>query len=146
MDFLREQAEKLIQSRKFHLRWTQVFIILSLVLILILEPILGNDGIAMTREAHEHNDMCYTWERQLVCEIPESDEHTHTEECYTLVRGELVCGKEEVTEAEIAAETASEEVAEAAPEMAAEDIGQSHTKPRHLLLLVATDCGKGEDG
>ena len=109
MVFLREQAEKLIQSRNFHLRWTQVFIILSLVLILILEPILGSDGIAMTREAHIHNDMCYIWERQLTCAIPESEEHTHTEECYTLVRGELVCEKEEVTEEEIAAEAAAEE-------------------------------------
>lgn len=41
-------------------------------------------------EAHQHDDSCYT--EELVCGIPESDGHHHTEACYEVSRV-LVCGK-----------------------------------------------------
>ena len=50
MDYIRSQAEKLIHSRKLHNRWIQVFICLALVLIVVLEPLLGNIGIALTHK------------------------------------------------------------------------------------------------
>lgn len=45
-------------------------------------------------EKHEHDDDCYEKKEVLVCEENESesaDGHTHTEACYTEVKGELIC-------------------------------------------------------
>ncbi len=46
---------------------------------------------------HEHDDGCYEEEEVLVCEEAEtegSSGHEHTEECYTLEQGELVCAED----------------------------------------------------
>lgn len=46
-------------------------------------------------EAHTHTDDCYTMERgALICEEPESEGHTHGEECYD-ENGDLICEIEE---------------------------------------------------
>jgi LPXTG-motif cell wall-anchored protein len=42
---------------------------------------------------HTHNDYCYDDAGQLICDLPELEEHIHTEECYA--ESELVCDKEE---------------------------------------------------
>ena len=110
MDFIRNQAEKLIHSRKLHNRWIQVFICLAIILIMILEPVLGKIGIALTHKkrilecphtgemlAHMHNDDCYDADGNLVCTLPEQEIHEHTDLCYTWTR-ELTCGMEESEE------------------------------------------------
>ncbi|MBQ6635771.1 MAG: Cna B-type domain-containing protein [Lachnospiraceae bacterium] len=43
------------------------------------------------KKEHQHTDKCFKEEKELTCEIPESEGHTHTEECY---RKTLTCGKE----------------------------------------------------
>ncbi|HBN56423.1 MAG TPA: hypothetical protein DD414_06575, partial [Lachnospiraceae bacterium] len=45
-------------------------------------------------EKHEHDDGCYEEKEVLVCEEGESegaDGHTHTDACYTEVKGDLIC-------------------------------------------------------
>ena len=71
MDFLRKQAERLIQARKKHERWLKAFLCLSIVLLMILEPILGLDGIAMT-----HGEPA---SQQIVSDEKASDENETTE-------------------------------------------------------------------
>ena len=44
---------------------------------------------------HSHDASCY----QMVCTQEEVEGHTHTDECYTVERGELICEIPEVTEA-----------------------------------------------
>lgn len=46
--------------------------------------------------AHTHTDDCYTLERgELICTEEESDGHTHTDDCTATKRGELTCTEEE---------------------------------------------------
>ena len=52
---------------------------------------LRNDKAKRTRFALMVEE-CY--ERVLICDIPEGEEHTHTDECYEL---RLICDKEEHT-------------------------------------------------
>ena len=59
---------------------------------LVLPAITMESEAACGMEAHQHDDSCY--EEQLICDLPESDGHTHTEECYDEA-GSLVCGLEE---------------------------------------------------
>jgi Mg-chelatase subunit ChlD len=42
---------------------------------------------------HTHNDFCFDDAGNLICELPELEEHTHTDECYA--GAELTCEKEE---------------------------------------------------
>lgn len=57
---------------------------------------------------HQHDSSCYDEEGNLWCTLPEVElhthdascyeevsGHTHTEDCYTLVRGDLICGQTE---------------------------------------------------
>ena len=77
MDFIRNQAEKLIHSRKLHNRWIQVFICLAIILIMILEPVLGKIGIALTH-------------KERILECPHTGEmlaHMHNDEAGTNYRG-----------------------------------------------------------
>jgi len=109
MEVLRRQAEKLIKARRDHKRWLQAFICLSIILIISLEPILGLNGIALTKQekvlacsfsgkaAHSHNDDCYDSSGNLVCSLPEKELHEHNDNCYTWNR-ELTCGLEESEE------------------------------------------------
>lgn len=65
---------------------------------LILPAITLESVAACGIEEHQHDDSC--WSEVLACEIPESDGHQHTGDCYTAVR-ELVC---EILEHEHSAE------------------------------------------
>ncbi len=47
--------------------------------------------------AHVHNDDCYDTKGGLVCQIPEREPHTHTEECVVKEKV-LACGQEETLE------------------------------------------------
>ena len=70
------------------------------------------------REAHVHSEACYIEERELICgqeeagdapapgespdpeavpdDQPQTRPHVHTDACYTMVQGALICGQEEV--------------------------------------------------
>lgn len=45
-------------------------------------------------EDHEHDDSCYTEERELICDQDESEGHHHTDDCYEWTE-ELICTEEE---------------------------------------------------
>ena len=45
-------------------------------------------------EDHEHDDSCYTEERELICDQEESEGHHHTDDCYEWTE-ELICTEEE---------------------------------------------------
>jgi hypothetical protein len=42
-------------------------------------------------EEHEHNDDCYSVTKVLTCDLEESEGHTHTDECYEHTTGDLIC-------------------------------------------------------
>jgi len=81
-------------------RWRKVFLCLSLILVLFLEPVLGVYGSSTSENGHRHTDECYSWSTSLTCGQEESAEHAHTDKCYSKIRGELICGQTESAPAE----------------------------------------------
>ncbi len=59
-----------------------------LLVVTILAPVS-----ALAKTNHQHDESCYTYEKELSCDIPESEGHTHNEGCYC-PGGENICGLE----------------------------------------------------
>ena len=90
-------------------------------------------------EIHVHTDECY---RKLDCTLPETDGHSHTEECVPPTENVFVCGQEEhpahvhTEECEPRTETLLSCVLEEAP-------GHSHTEACFLIEQTVS-CGLTE--
>ncbi|MCR5599656.1 MAG: Cna B-type domain-containing protein [Ruminococcus sp.] len=96
MKDLQNRIQQLLNEEKNHNRAVALITALSLLMMFIVPYVGVMPGAAMTEntveyelicgiEEHTHTDECYT----LICE-DDSEEHEHTEECY-----ELICGMEE---------------------------------------------------
>ena len=96
MKDLQNRIQQLLNEKKNHNRAVALITALSLLMMFIVPYVGVMPGAAMTEntveyelicgiEEHTHTDECYT----LICE-DDSEEHEHTEECY-----ELICGMEE---------------------------------------------------
>ena len=68
--------------------------ILSSAMALLLVVTMLAPVSALAETNHQHDESCYTYEKELSCDIPESEGHTHNEGCYC-PGGENICGVEE---------------------------------------------------
>ena len=59
---------------------------------LVLPAITMESEAACGIEAHQHDESCY--EERLICNIPESDGHKHTADCYSTTQ-KLICDRSE---------------------------------------------------
>lgn len=104
MKLLLEKIRKILRDRRARQMLTRIVSSLAAVVVFVTTYALVLPAITMESQAacgipaHQHDDSCY--EEVLVCGLPESDGHTHTDACYTIV-SELVCGLEDHQHADV---------------------------------------------
>ena len=100
-----QQTSKYAKAHQRKRRWYKAVSCLAVVVVFCTTYALILPGITMERDAkcgipeHVHDESCYI----VVSEPHVHDEscyelvggHAHTDDCYTLQRGELICGQEE---------------------------------------------------
>lgn len=91
-----QYLERIKQSRVLRWKLIFVFLIMSVFVVFAVFWRLRIVGITMAGEAmcgceeHIHTEECIS--RTLICELEESETHTHNDDCYQSV---YICGKEE---------------------------------------------------
>lgn len=98
---LLRDAERYASTHKRKRRWYQVTTCLAAVVVFCTTYALILPAITLEKQCalpeHTHTEDCYTSERgDLVCTQSTEPQHTHTEECYQETR-DLVCGMPEST-------------------------------------------------
>lgn len=94
-------AERYASAHKRKRRWYQVTTCLAAVVVFCTTYALILPAITLEKQCalpeHTHTEDCYTSERgDLICTQSTEPQHTHTEECYQETR-DLVCGMPEST-------------------------------------------------
>ena len=95
MKKLLARIRMLLRDRKLRRFWTRCVSTVAAIVVfittyaLVLPAITMESEAACGKQAHQHTDSCY--EKQLICQLQESDSHHHTDACYEKV---LVCGME----------------------------------------------------
>ena len=98
MKALLERIRRILRDRRVRRAFTRFVGGTAAVVVFVTTYALILPAITLEREAvcgmeaHQHDDSCYS--EELICEIPESDGHHHTDECYTVTR-ELICKLQE---------------------------------------------------
>lgn len=91
------QANGYIYQLKKHRAWSCVLAALACIVLFVTTYMLILPAITMEQtaycgsEAHIHDDNCF--EKQLVCEIEEANEHVHSDTCY-IEEQVLICDEE----------------------------------------------------
>lgn len=98
---LQGDAERYASAHKRKRRWYQVTTCLAAVVVFCTTYALILPAITLEKQCalpeHTHTEDCYTSERgDLICTQSTEPQHTHTEECYQETQA-LVCGMEEST-------------------------------------------------
>lgn len=92
------RIRKILRDRRTRQLLTRLVSVFAAIVVFVTTYALVLPAVTMELnadcgiEAHQHNDECY--EFQLMCEIPESPGHVHTDACYQ-VEYELKCDMEE---------------------------------------------------
>ena len=158
---LEKRMEKYAKKHKRKKVWKKILSVLSAVVVfcttyaLILPAITQEREVFCNTEEHIHSEECQNTENTekiLVCEIPEEESHSHSEECCTenlicteenhshtedcFVDGELICEK---TEGHIHDETCTEKLLICEKE---EKTGHTHTE--ECFIIENTVCLKEE--
>lgn len=95
MKKLLARIRMLLRNRKLRRFWTRSVSTIAAIVVfittyaLVLPAITMESEAACGKQAHQHTESCY--EKQLICQLQESDSHHHTDSCYEKV---LVCGME----------------------------------------------------
>ncbi|MBO7674281.1 MAG: hypothetical protein J6S63_04660 [Atopobiaceae bacterium] len=109
MTTVREHIDRLLVRSKKRTRAIVVFACLALVVGLLAERGMRQQGITLTGGsdvldckssydvAHTHNADCYDAWGNLACPLQERELHTHDDTCYG-ADGTIVCGKQELTQ------------------------------------------------
>ena len=98
MKKLLAKIRKILKDRRIRQLLTRIVSVTAAIVVFVTTYALVLPAITMETEAqcgipaHQHDDSCY--EEILTCEIPESEGHHHTEDCYT-TKQELDCKVEE---------------------------------------------------
>jgi len=98
MKKLLAKIRKILKDRRTRQLLTRIVSVTAAIVVFVTTYALVLPAITMETEAqcgipaHQHDDSCY--EEILTCEIPESEGHHHTEDCYT-TKQELDCKVEE---------------------------------------------------
>ena len=88
----------ILRNRRVRKIWTRTVSSIACLVVfittyaLVLPAITMESEAACGIEAHQHDESCY--EERLICIIPESDGHMHTEDCYSTTQ-KLICGLSE---------------------------------------------------
>ena len=91
---LLEKIRKILKDRRTRQLLTRTVSVTAAIVVFVTTYALVLPAITMEKvaecgvEEHQHDDSCYT--DKLICEIPESPGHHHTDECYS-VSTVLVC-------------------------------------------------------
>ena len=118
MNKLFEKIRDLLRDRRFRKIWVRTVSSIACLVVFVTTYALVLPAITMESEAecgievHQHDESCY--EERLICDLPESEGHVHTDDCYSTTRklicdrfehlhtsdcydeeGNLVCGQEE---------------------------------------------------
>ena len=94
MKALIQKIRRILKDRRTRQMLTRIISVTAAVVVFVTTYAVVLPAITMETEAqcgieaHQHSDECYTDE--LVCEIPESPGHVHTDACYELSQV-LVC-------------------------------------------------------
>ena len=88
----------ILRNRRVRKIWTRTvsstacLVVFVTTYALILPAITMESEASCGIEAHQHDESCY--EERLLCNIPESDGHAHTDDCYTTIQ-KLICDRSE---------------------------------------------------
>lgn len=108
---------------------------------------------------HEHDETCYDADDVLICELPETIAHSHTDECYALTeteihehtkecyiaqQGELICGQEE-SEGHTHDESCIGEIERSLVCTIEESAGHEHTEDCYVTITTETLLCEQED-
>ena len=157
MKKLFEKIRDLLRDRRFRKIWVRTVSSIACLVVFVTTYALVLPAITMESEAecgievHQHDESCY--EERLICDLPESEGHVHTDDCYSTTRklicdrsehlhtsdcydeeGNLVCGHEEHQHGEDCFEEARELVCGLE-----EAEGHSHDSSCYEKVLI---CGK----
>jgi len=96
-EYLDELNKRHRKNRKAIVAW----VLLAVLVIGTVAGGLTQYGSALTeksnpvcgQEEHTHDEMCYTYEKELICGQEEGEGHAHGDGCYG--EAELICGQEE---------------------------------------------------
>lgn len=94
MRALIKKIRQLLKDKRFRKIWYRGVSSTAAVVVFITTYALVLPAITMESEAscgipaHQHSTDCY--EEQLICDLEESDDHHHTDDCYTVTK-ELTC-------------------------------------------------------
>ena len=98
MKKLLARIRAILRNRQFRKLWTRIVSSIACLVVFVTTYALVLPAITMENEAlcgieaHQHNKSCY--EERLICNIPESDGHIHTEDCYSTIQ-KLICDRSE---------------------------------------------------
>lgn len=98
----REYLDELNKRHKKNRRALVAWILMAVLVVGGVMGTLAQYGVAFEgspecgKEAHTHDDGCYTETQELICDLAEGEEHTHDDACYTVSK-ELTCELEEHT-------------------------------------------------
>ena len=88
----------ILRNRRVRKIWTRTVSSIACLVVfittyaLVLPAITMESEVACGIEAHQHDESCY--EERLICNIPESDGHKHTADCYSTTQ-KLICDRSE---------------------------------------------------
>ena len=92
------KIREILRNRRVRKLWTRTVSSIACLVVFVTTYALVLPAITMESqascgiEAHQHDDSCY--EERLTCTIPESEGHTHTEDCYS-TKQKLICDRSE---------------------------------------------------
>lgn len=92
------KIREILRNRRVRKIWTRTVSSIACLVVFVTTYALVLPAITMESqalcgiEAHQHDDSCY--EERLTCTIPESEGHTHTEDCYS-TKQKLICDRSE---------------------------------------------------
>ena len=98
MKALLKRIRELLRNRRFRKYWYRGVSTFAAIVVFVTTYALVLPAITLERtaacgiEEHQHDDSCFT--EELVCGLPESYGHHHTEDCYEVTQV-LVCDNEE---------------------------------------------------
>lgn len=139
-------SQKTKQNKQMQYSFRSVAVFLSLVVMLCVFWHLKLTGITLAGEAfcgipeHVHNEECMV--ETLICELEESDEHTHIEACYETTQ-ECVLEEHIHIESCYCDVTADLETADDW-EMSFADISRGSTTAENIVLLARSQLGCAE--
>lgn len=139
-------SQKTKQNKQMQYSFRSVAVFLSLVVMLCVFWHLKLTGITLAGEAfcgipeHVHNEECIV--ETLICELEESDEHTHIESCYEMIQ-ECVLEEHIHIESCYCDVTADLETADDW-EMSFADISRGSTTAENIVLLAQSQLGCAE--